>query len=490
MLFWPACTVLVAAVLLGGGTHSGFLGDAAVQLMSVPLLAAALWPVLTRDHPDGKTARIAFLLCLVPAITVLIQVAPLGLGTAFGAAVLLPAGGQINALTGGTGTALSVAPQASLAAAISLIVPLSIFCVTVRLDLQQRVRLCSVLLGLGALFLTMGFLQVAQGETSELRFYSITNPADAVGFFANRNHFAALLNVTLVLIGFWFVLAADSSLERYTLNSRSLIWLAAASAFLVADVAGLAMARSRAGIILAMAALAGIVFMALRQRNGGAQAHGLRHRRTGRASVAIAVFAVLFAAQVGLGAILSRFGGDPLDDLRVALNRTTFVTAFKALPFGTGLGSFVPVYSMVERDEDIFAGFANRAHDDLAELILETGLIGGGLLIAFLGWFGVRTVQVWKKVRPGEGSGPLLERAASLIIGLLLLHSLADYPLRTTALGSIFAFFCAILAVPATVLPSGTPKKSRSKSSHVSKLDAPTEKWGADVSWPEAWQNR
>ena len=67
---------------------------------------------------------------------------------------------------------------------------------------------------------------------------------------------------------------------------------------------------------------------------------------------------------------------DPLEDLRVPLAGTTFEAALRSLPFGTGLGSFVPVYGVVEKESDIFAGFANRAHNDLAEILLETGVFG------------------------------------------------------------------------------------------------------------------
>ena len=176
----------------------------------------------------------------------------------------------------------------------------------------------------------------------------------------------------------------------------------------------------------------------------------MRRLHAGRVSFAAALFAVLFAIQFGLGSMLSRFEGDPLEDLRFALNRTTFSTVLDTLPFGTGLGSFVRVYATVEKQQDVFTGFANRAHDDLAELLLETGFIGACLLLAFVAWYAMRSFRVWRtRETHGDAIEPMLERAASLIIGLLLLHSLVDYPLRTAALGAVFAFFCAILAVPA-----------------------------------------
>jgi O-antigen ligase len=104
-------------------------------------------------------------------------------------------------------------------------------------------------------------------------------------------------------------------------------------------------------------------------------------------SMLAVLFGVLFAAQLGLDGILSRFEADPLEDLRVPLAGTTIEAALRSLPFGAGLGSFVPVYGVVEKESDIFAGFANRAHNDLAEILLETGVFGLILLAAFLAWF-------------------------------------------------------------------------------------------------------
>ena len=238
------------------------------------------------------------------------------------------------------------------------------------------------------------------------------------------------------------------------------LWLGAAAAFLVADVAGLAMARSRAGMAFAIVALIGIVSMAFKQTRATEKTR--RHTSSSRISLAAAVFAVLFAAQFGLGSMLSRFEGDPLEDLRFALNQTTFETAVKALPFGTGLGSFVRVYATVEKREDAFAGFANRAHNDAAELLLETGVLGAALLLAFLAWYAKCTYRAWTAGQPERPPiEPMLERAASLIVGLLLLHSLVDYPLRTAALSTVFSFFCAILAAPAITAasPHGQPEK-------------------------------
>ncbi len=144
-----------------------------------------------------------------------------------------------------------------------------------------------------------------------------------------------------------------------------------------------------------------------------------------------------------------------------------------------------------KRISDVIVGYANRAHNDLAEFLLETGIIGILLLSVFFVWFSRRAYHVWKTTAKDHGSQLMLQRASTLIIALLLVHSLVDYPLRTTALSAIFAFFCAVLATNAAV--ESEPIRPRRRSySEPSPEPAPAvaggEKWGSDVQWPEGWQ--
>ncbi len=492
MLFYLSGAVLSAALVTGGGTHVGFLSDVVLQFLAIPLLCIALWPAFSQKSAQRKNARLALWAGVIVGLVSALQLIPFHLDYWSGVSRLLPSSSGGFPAVQATHT-LSLTPEASWAAALSLIVPLSVFTAAVQLTHGQRIRLCFLLAGLGAVSLTLGFLQVAQGPASGLRFFELTNPSEAVGFFANRNHFAALLYVTLVLAALWLWMTADAALRQGAFGNRSALWLAAAGAFLVADTAGLAMARSRAGIALAIVALVGIVLIALKENRPTERKH--RRLSTSRISLAAALFAVLFAAQFGLGSMLSRFGGDPLEDLRLTLNQTTFETALKTLPFGTGLGSFTRVYATVEKKENAFDGFANRAHNDAAELLLETGVLGAVLLLGFLAWYAKCTYRAWTTRQSEHPSAELmLERAASLIIALLLLHSLVDYPLRTAALATVFSFFFAVLAAPAiaTAAPNGGNESERpARSDRRSKAPvSPLEKWTTDTAWPDSWQQK
>ena len=489
MLFWLCCLVLSAAVILGGATHAGYLGDVTVQLLSVPLLTVVLWPAASAHHQQRREARLALYLCGAAAAVVFVQVLPLPFDVWSGGASLMrqPPASEYESLRTSWGT-FSLVPQATWAAAVSVIVPLSIFGAVIQLGYGQRRALSWLLLGLGSAGLVLGFLQVAQGPSSGLRFYDVTNDTEAVGFFANRNHFAALLYVCLLLAGMNFTTLGASVSQSAAFRSRNILWRAGAAALLAGLLGGLALAKSRAGIALAMIALAGVFANLWTQRRLAREAGTPGTLTAGRASFAAVVFAVLFAAQFGLGGILTRFEAGPAEDLRVTFNRVTWQTIPKALPFGTGLGTFVPVYAAAEKREDIFAGYANRAHNDLAELLLETGLMGAGLLLAFLAWFTRRAIQVWKKPRIGQSlSCLLLERTAVLSIALLLAHSLADYPLRTTALSAIFAYFCALLAVPVSE-PASEPAAKLRRAPPGPPEPVQREQWGFDANWPQTWQ--
>jgi O-antigen ligase len=489
MLFWLSVIVLFVCSVFGGGTHAGYAGDFIAQLLSVPLLITALWPALSGHDPDRHKARIAMVLLGIIAFVTALELLPLPFSPG-GAFPLSSTQGQETGLPSPSWAPLSRTPQATWAAAVSLFVPLAVFAAVTRLGLKQRLILCWLLLGIGGLSLFLGFAQVAQGPQSELRFYGITNPQDAVGLFANRNHFAAHLYVTLTLAAMWFQMTAASGLERRTLGTKSSLLFVAAAVFLVAIVGGLAFSRSRAGMILAAGALAGIAAIVLTQ----ARPHGNTRQRASRgATIAVLGFAAIFTVLFGLGRLATRFEPGQGPDARSVLSRTTFETALKALPLGTGLGSFVPVYATVEKTEDIAEGYANRAHNDLAEILLETGLPGALILAAFLIWFVWRTRTVWlNRQHQADPEQTMLEKSATLIVALLLLHSLADYPLRTGALGAMFAFFCAIIASPASASLSQAPHRrqhdTRILNLQTAAVAAPREKWEGPVQWPESWQ--
>jgi O-antigen ligase len=448
--WWLAAGTLAIAFALGGATKQGSLGDVIAQLAAIPLLLAALWMV-----PDASPAARRAILA---AFGILGAFALLQFGLALSGIFSAGRAPDLSAenlalLSAARGGAGVVSPQATLAALVSFIVPAAIFGATALMAGHWRVRLAYFIVALGTGGLLLGMMQVAQGPESALRFYEVTNRADAVGTFANRNHFAAMLYVTLVLSSLWFIDAARHALAKGGDRTVAALALTAGALLVVAVIAGIALSRSRAGLLLTMAGLGGVMLLVMLNRPGRDPKGKDKDRRKWALGITAVAIAALLVAQLGLARLVQRFGQDQLKDMRVVLSETTLETALATLPFGTGLGSFVEVYATMEKSADLFQVFANRAHNDYLELLLEAGLPGAALVALFIAFWAWRTLSVW--AWPQADANPqdiILQRAASIAIALILLHSLVDYPLRTTGMAAVFAFAAAAL-LPVTALP-------------------------------------
>lgn len=503
-MFSLTVITLAAAILLGGGTHTGFLGDVLVQAAAIPLLMAALWRMC--EHSRQPTRHWRAIVVVLATTVCLYALYLVPLPNAWSALDRLVADVPLAHASKGW-RALSLTPAASWASAVSLLPPLAIFAATTQLTARERVPLSMIVVATGAIAVMIGLLQVAQGPASPLRFFAITNKSEAVGFFANRNHFAAHLYVALVFAVVWFLPLIRDRHGTLTFDSRALLWLSAAAAFLMAIIAGLVMARSRAGIALAIIAILAITLIAARTRPARDGEPKRRYNLAMQLTAAMLTFSLLFAAQFGMQRLQSRLGVDVTDDLRIPLTRTTLETVLATMPFGTGPSSFVHVYATAEHASDVFTGFANRAHNDIAEFALETSAAGIILMMLFGFWYVMRASAIWRRDQPDRiDQHRLLQMAATVVILLLAAHSFVDYPLRTTALVSVFAFACGVLIDPPTGVRieakkqrASQPRDSRRRSKPATPGPrTPTQTVAAPssttprrshVDWPDAWKD-
>jgi O-antigen ligase len=524
LLFYLCALVLVASLVLGGGTRGGFLSDAILQLLAIPLLLASLWRLF--EVPLTKQARVATWFCLAVAAVPLVQLIPLPpwLWT------MLPGREPSAATFRIVGQAvpwmpISVSPESTWLSALSLVAPLAIFLGTLLLSYRERRLLTLVVLAVGIVSVFVGLIQVAQGPGSPLRFFQFTNPSEAVGFFANRNHFAALIYALILFAVAWTVHASTVlgiRLQRRQYDVAPILAAIGGFTVLVVFLAGEAMARSRAGLGLTIVALLGALVLGFfNQRVGpGFASNGLLSRFTPerllsgvtptKLLIAAIALTVTFSLQFALYRIEGRFTDDTAQDARRIFVPNTIEAAKEYMPLGSGLGTFVSVYPLFEKPEDTLINtYANHAHNDTAEAWLETGIMGLVLMGFFVSWLLLRSAAVWRGTPP-SGANDLdwsLARAATIVIGLVLAHSFVDYPLRTGGMMAIMVFACALLIEPPAgavagdgpglqasekrtrhrerrgVLGSPTPKDRGPTKSD----DPPRGRWGADVNWPKEW---
>lgn len=424
-------------MLLGGGTIQGLWSDAIVQLAAIPLIPWALFRLAPRQL--SRSAAWAMLLLLGIIGLPLIQLVPLP--PKLWAA--LPGRHEIVAGYEAAGMALpwlpiTVDPSATWRSLWSLVAPTAIFLATLSLDIPARRVLIAALLALVFVSVPLDLLQMMGGPQSPLRFYTITNPFWAVGFFANANHNAALLYSAIPLAA-GFVIAILTQQRR-----KRAVGLFSLSMLLAAIFIGLALTRSRAGLALGL--VAGLCSLALLV----SEIRGPPGRRLLLAGFAANLFAFVIVFQFGFIGLSQKFGdSDLMHDLRWAVAGVSLKAASANLPFGTGLGTFVPVYEMYAPRSLLYDRYVNHAHNDWLELLLTGGGAAAALALAFLVWFVYMASRIWRR---DSACLPEVDtvcaRAASIVIALLLLHSIVDYPLRTTALDTVFALAYALLVPP------------------------------------------
>jgi O-antigen ligase len=511
--------VLVCCLLLGGGTRPGFLSDAIAQFAAIPLLLAALWRLW--DWSVLKQLRWPLAFCVAIVLVPLLQLVPLPPEVWTALPKREEAVAAFELLQRDLPwMPISVSPNATALSALSLLPPVAIFLAMLTLDHRGRRLISLAVLAVGVLSVTVGLNQLVQGPESLLRFFSHTNPTEAVGFFANRNHYAAFLYSVTLIAAAWAVEAANAfEAARRRFEGRAVVALAATFTILVALVAAQTMARSRAGLGLTIVALAGAFVLAFSDRR---HVSGFTPARL---LVGASSLAVMFAAQFALYRILERFSSDPLEDARITFARNTIEAAKAYMPFGSGMGTFVPVYAGFEKPEDAMIDtYANRAHNDVLEVWLEAGAAGLVLMALFVAWLVMTSWKVWRREASVVSIDLLLARAATLIAALLAAHSFVDYPLRTTGMMAFMAFACGLLvAAPAAAVEEAerksvvvrskareeraewpaAPQPQPARSPAPAPASAPTasaipaaappagggELWGQGIEWPEEWRS-
>lgn len=430
---WIApASLLVLATVFGGLTAQATWQDAVVQLASLPLLGwllsqAGPWP---RDRP---TRLALVLLCSLLALPFL-QLLPLppALWTR------LPGRGPIMIEFVAAQIALpwlpiSLSPMRTWQGLLALLPAVTLFLAVLRLDLRSRRALTIVLICVGFASVILGLAQLATGPDSPFRFYGEGNVAR--GFFINRNHYAALLYVMVPFTAAWAIgLSADRRPEIIVGTALCLL-------VFVSLLLGLGMAQSRAGA--AIAVVAGLASFGLTRTGGGPERSRGRWQLLSSATL-VGVLLVLQFAAIGL---LQRMEVDPIEDARWQFVKVTWRAIRDFLPFGSGFGTFADLYKAYESVEQLTPAYVNNAHNDYVEAALEGGGPAIALVAGFLIWFFWNGISLWRISGPKAASAIdlTLARAAAIAIFLLLLHSFVDYPIRSIALSTIFAIFCALM---------------------------------------------
>ena len=428
--FSLASATLAGALVLGGG--QGFLGDGVVQMLALALVAVCLWR--QASDPGSRLPRLAWM-ALLPLALPILQLLPLPEGVWLMPAARAELGQELAAAGVEPAGRWSLVPLATEQALFWVLPAVALFLACLQLDGNQRRKLLALLVLAATASVLLGLAQLADGRDSGLRFYSNTNIGASVGFFANRNHLASLLAVALPLV----VVGSALWLERReSWDARTLLGVAARVGLVALLILGIAITLSRAGLLLGMLGL----FLSL------PVVLGLRRRRGTTRWLAVGTsLGLMLALQFALFGIVKSQEKDPLDDARLRYLPVVEAVARQHGPLGTGLGGFRRAFEA----EDPAQGraYINHAHNDWAELWLEGGWPGLALMFAAAAGLVVSGWRLWRQDRDASPGPRAIARAAWLGLLLLALHSLADYPLRTSALLAVAGLLAGQVAVVA-----------------------------------------
>lgn len=446
-----ASIFLVLSVLLGGASAAGALANAMLQSLSVLVIVALAWAGRLRVPSEARLLAWTVGCFLVLAAFTLIPL-PLALWQQ------LPYRGQIAEALGQLGIssgslAVSLAPEATLWSLLGLLPPVAMFLLVTALPADRRGMLFGTVTAIAIASISLGIFQLLSGPQS-MRPYEITNEGFPVGFFANVNH-----NATLVLCALPCLASLGARFAGRRDRSRrsgGFIIIAGSVAFMVLGV----------GIMGSMAGY-GLLIPAL-------FASALIYRRAifPRISAAwravFTIVAVLFvvgalAGPLSQERLSAKFSDNPTS--RKVIAETTVEAVSEAFPVGTGLGTFSDVYRRFQDPAAASTEYVNHAHNDYLEIALELGLPGILLVLLFFAWWLGRSLHVWRHDVENASSA----RAGSIIVGIVLLHSLVDYPIRTSAIAALFALGCALL-VSGRPHPHGRGER-RGRATHISITD-------------------
>ncbi len=295
------------------------------------------------------------------------------------------------------------------------------------IDSAKRLR--KVVLVITIFGFIYAFYAILQAVLSPNKIYGIYETAFAspFGSFVNRHNFAAFMEMAIALpLGLVFVGAIP--------KDKRLLYFTAIGLMGVA----LLLSGSRGGLV---AFLAQIFFLAILTTN--TKSYGQIALKIGLAVLLVAVI-IVGSIFTGGESSLTRFA-ETATSKDISTNRTHIwsVTweAIKENPvFGAGIGAFNAAYA--KHDTHNGMERVEQAHNDYLQVLADAGIIG--LIIGLFFLF-----QLFKTARTSVQSHNLFRRgvAVGAVAGCfaILVHSIFDFVLHTTAISLMFLLLLALI---------------------------------------------
>jgi O-antigen ligase len=255
------------------------------------------------------------------------------------------------------------------------------------------------------------------------------------GPYVNRNHFAGLMELLI-----------PPGLAVQILGAERRDQLPLVALFTLLPIGALFLSASRGGIISLVAELCFLaVVIAIRRRE----------KKVLPAAAMILVLGTILVSWLGIGAALDRFASykklESSEGRRVEMFHDTLRIFWDYRVFGTGAGTLQEVFPLYESQ---YGGLVvNHSHNDYAEALAESGIVGGLCGLAFvLLLFGI----CWRILSTESDAQSFAYHAGALVACLgLLVHAGVDFNFHIPSNALVFLLQSALATsvFPALPLP-------------------------------------
>lgn len=440
---WSDRAFILSSLVLGGGGLTSPLANWIVVTLGFVVLAQRL-PALAWSNFDAR-ARVATGLVVATVALCLLQMVPLPRALWAGMAGHDIAA-QIAATVGGSvWTSWSLAPDRTFDALTAIVPVAAALLIAAQASSEERLTLLRVILAVALVDAMIAVIQLGAGPNGAPVLFPTSHRGYGIGFFVNRNHFALFEMVAMLIVALPGVPAVLRKVE----NPHAAEWGLRVGALVLLTL-GVVSSLSRAGIFLLPVALVSAVLIS----------------RQGRVRVPVLIGGIGIAAVLALALrsappvqqLLVRFSG-VAEDKRFEYWANTLDAVRDSLPLGTGFGTFTLVYPSYEPLNEIYPLVVNHAHNDYLELVLEAGIPGVVLLLAWLGLVafaivGARQVATRRRAR-------LLPLVVAIATVLTLAASVVDYPMRMHTIAVMMALLVGMLMRVPKVEPAIRPSWGR-----------------------------
>ncbi|MBX3672227.1 MAG: O-antigen ligase family protein [Burkholderiales bacterium] len=362
---------------------------------------------------------------------------------------LSPESARIHGLTSVLGVTkdaitISIEPHATQLALVKTVAYISIFFLFLALvNNRERLRLAAFVLTYAAvLHATYAVMMHLSGVDKIYLGTEVAHASEASGFYANRNHFAGMLEMMLAIgIGLLIAGLSDRKAKSWKQVAEHLIeWILSPKMLLRLSLCIMVIAitttHSRMGNTAFFASLivAGLIGIALSR-------HATRNVVVLLVSLVVLDLAIV-GSWFGVEKLMKRLEATTVQHVQEREEPAAYALAIvESYPiFGSGAGSFYVTFPKY-RPETITV-FYDHTHNDYAQIASETGVVGFGLL----GLVVIMSLGVALRAQAVRRDPLMRGMSFASIMGItaILIHSWVDFNLHIPANA---VFFMVLLAL-------------------------------------------